>query len=233
MEQVKLTGKVRNETGKAEVKRQRLKGITPAIVYKKGEKSMSLFLDSKAMDKALHTSAGENVIINLKIEGDEKKKDRTCIIKEIQNNPLSGNVIHVDFNEISLTETIKVSVPLAMKGDPIGVKQDGGVLEHLLWDIQVECLPTGIPQKLEVDVANLKIGGALFIKDIVAPDGVKILNDPEVRIVAVEKPAEIKAEELTPESEITEPEVLKQKKPEEIAAEEAEKKSEKGKENKG
>ncbi len=230
MEQVKLAGKVRTETGKAEIKRQRLKGITPAIVYRKGEKSMPLFLDSKAMDKALHTSAGENVIINLKVEGDEKKKDRTCIIKEIQHNPMTGNVIHVDFNEISLTETIKVSVPLATKGDPIGVKQDGGVLEHLLWEIQVECLPTEIPKKLDVDVANLKVGDALFVKDIIAPNGVKILNDPEVRIIAVEKPAEIKTEEVTSETAITEPEVLKQKKPEEIAAEEAEKKSEKGKE---
>ncbi len=232
MEQVKLAGKVRTETGKAEIKRQRLKGITPAIVYRKGEKSMPLFLDSKAMDKALHTSAGENVIINLKVEGDEKKKDRTCIIKEIQHNHMTGNVIHVDFNEISLTETIKVSVPLATKGDPIGVKQDGGVLEHLLWEIQVECLPTEIPKKLDVDVANLKVGDALFVKDIIAPNGVKILNDPEVRIIAVEKPAEIKTEEVTSETAITEPEVLKQKKPEEIAAEEAEKKSEKGKEKK-
>ena len=230
MEQVKLAGKVRKETGKAEVKRQRLQGITPAIVYRKGEKSMPLFLDSKAMDKALHTSAGENVIINLKIEGDEKKKDRTCIIKEIQHNPLSGSVIHVDFNEISLTETIKVNVPLATKGESVGVKQDGGVLEHLLWEIQVECLPTEIPQKLEVDIADLKIGGALFIKDIVAPKGVKILNDPEVRIIAVEKPVEIKVEEVAPEAAITEPEVTKQKKPEEIAAEEAERKGEKGKE---
>lgn len=224
MEQVKLTCKVRKETGKAQVGRRRLQGVIPAIVYRKGEKSTPLFMDSKAMDKALRTSAGENVIINLKIDGDEKKKDRTCIIKEIQHNPLSGSVIHVDFNEISLTETIKVNVPFATKGEPVGVKQDGGVLEHLLWEIQVECLPTEIPQKLEVDVANLKIGDALFVRDIVAPKGVKILNDPEVRIIAVEKPVEIKVEEVAPEAAITEPEVLKQKTEEEIAAEEAEKK---------
>lgn len=229
MEQVKLAGKVRKETGKAEIGRQRLQGVIPAIAYRKGEKSTPLFLDSKAMEKALRTSAGENVIINLKIDGDEKKKDRTCIIKEIQRNPLSGSVIHVDFNEISLTETIKVSVPLATKGEPLGVKQDGGVLEHLLWEIQVECLPTEIPQKLEVDVVNLKIGDALFVRDIIAPKGVKILNDAEVRIIAVNKPVEIKVEEVAPEAAITEPEVLKQKKPEEIAAEEAEKAKEKEK----
>lgn len=231
MEQVKLAGKVRKQTGKAQVKRQRLQGIIPAIVYRKGEKSMPLFLDSKAMDKALRTSAGENVIINLKIEADEKN-DRTCIIKEIQHNPLSGSVIHVDFNEISLTEAIKVNVPLATKGESVGVKQEGGVLEHLLWEIQIECLPTEIPQNLEVDISNLKIGDVLFIKDIVAPRGVKVLNDPEIRIIAVEKPVEIKAEETAPEAAITEPEVIKQKKEEDIAAEEAEKKGEKGKEKK-
>lgn len=229
MEQVKLAAKVRKETGKAKMGRQRLQGIIPAIVYRKGEESTPLFLDSKSMEKALHTSAGENVIINLKIDGDEKKT-RMCIIKEIQRNPLSGGIVHVDFNEISLTETIKVSVPLATKGESIGVKQDGGILEHLLWEIQIECLPTEIPQKLEVDVANLKIGDVLFVKDIAAPKGVKILNDAGIRIIAVEKPIEVKPEEVAPETAITEPEVLKQKKPEEIAAEEAERKAEKAKE---
>jgi len=112
------------------------------------------------------------------------------------------------------------------------LKQEGGVLEHLLWEVQVECLPTDIPQKLEVDVSNLKIGDALFIKDISVPKGVKILNDPEVRIFAVEKPIEIKPEEVAAEAETapTEPEVLKQKKPEEIAAEEAAKAAAKAKE---
>jgi len=234
MEQVKLDAKARKELGKEVVKRERAKGIIPAIVYRKGERSVPLFLDRKAMEKALRTSAGENALINLKIEGDEKAKAKTCIIKEIQHDPLSGNILHVDFNEISLTEEIKVNVPLASKGEPAGIREEGGVLEHLLWEVQVECLPTDIPQKLEVDVSNLKIGDALFIKDISAPKGVKILNDPEVRIFAVEKPIEIKPEEVVAAAETapTEPEVLKQKKPEEIAAEEAAKAAAKAKEEK-
>jgi len=234
MEQVKLEAKVRSELGKEVVKRERVKGTIPAIVYRKGEKSTPLFLDRKAMESALHTSAGENALINLKIGGDDKAKPKTCIIKEIQHDPLSGKILHVDFNEISLTEEIKIDVPLASKGESVGVKQDGGVLEHLLWEIQVECLPTDIPKKLEVDVTNLKIGDALFVKDIIAPKGVKILNDPEVRIFAVEKPIEIKPEEaaIAEETAPAEPEVLKQKKPEEIAAEEAAKAAAKAKEKK-
>ncbi|MFA5093619.1 MAG: 50S ribosomal protein L25 [Candidatus Omnitrophota bacterium] len=222
MEQVKLEARVRKELGKSAVKHEREKGIIPAIVYRKGENAMPIYLNRKSMELALHTSAGENALINLKIEGDDKAKSKTCIIKEIQHDPLSGSMLHIDFNEISLTEEIKVDVPLAPKGESIGVKQDGGVLEHLLWEIQVECLPTAIPEKLEIDVSGLKIGDALFVKDIVAPDGVKILNDPEVRIFAVEKPVEIKPEEAAAEAETapSEPEVLKQKKPEEIAAEE-------------
>jgi len=234
MEQVKLEVKARKETGKEAAKREREKGIIPAVVYRKGENAMPLYLERKAMEIALHTSAGENALINLKIEGDDKAKAKTCIIKEIQHDPLSGNILHVDFNEISLTEEIKIDVPLTAKGEAIGVKQDGGVLEHLLWEIQVECLPTDIPQKLEVDVSTLKIGDALFIKDIAAPKGVKILNDPDVRIFAVEKPIEIKPEEAAAAEETApaEPEVTKQKKPEEIAAEDEAKASAKAKEKK-
>jgi len=235
MEQVKIEAKVRKETGKEVASRARAKGNIPAIVYRKGQKSVPLFLDVKAMEKALHTSAGENALISLTIEGEEKAKSKTCIIKEIQHDPLSGGILHVDFNEISLTEAIRVNVPLVSKGEAIGVKQDGGVLEHLLWEVQVECLPADIPQKLEVEVGNMKIGDALFVKDITAPKGVKIINDPEVRIFAVEKPIEIKPEELAVAAETApaEPEVLKQKKPEEIAAEEAAKAAEKAKEKKG
>ncbi len=223
MEQVKLEAKFRKELGKEAVKRLRGGGFIPAVVYRRGEKTTPLVLDRKALGKILHTAAGENVIINLKIAGDEKQKERTCIIKEIQHNPVSGGILHVDFNQISLTETIKVNVPVATKGEAIGVRQDGGVLEHVLWEVQVECLPTQIPEKLEVDITNLKIGDALFVKDIVAPKAVKVLNDPGLRVIAVEKPVEVKVEEVKPEEAITEPEVIKQKK-EEVPEEGAEEK---------
>src|SRR3990167_4943512 len=108
MEQVKLEAKTRKELGKEVVKRERAKPTTPAIVYRKGERSVPLFLDRKSMEKALRTSAGENALINLKIEDDEKAKSKTCIIKEIQHDPLSGNILHVDFNEISFAEEISL-----------------------------------------------------------------------------------------------------------------------------
>ncbi|MFH0771170.1 MAG: 50S ribosomal protein L25 [Candidatus Omnitrophota bacterium] len=229
MEQVKLTAKKRQISGKREVKRQRLTGIIPGIVYGESEKPVPLFLDTKAVNKILHTAAGENVIVSLKVEGDESKKEKTCIVKEVQHNPLSGQIIHVDFNEISLTETIKVHVPLIAEGEPIGVVQDGGILEHLLREIEVECLPVNIPQKLTINVANMKIGDAMFIRDIVVSPEVKVLNDPGIRILAVEKPVEVKPEEAAAEEAATEPEVTKQKKEEPVEEGPAEKGKEKGK----
>lgn len=224
MEQVKLEAKLRKDLGKEAGKRLRTKGLIPAIFYRKGEKSTPLILERKVLEKVLHTEAGENVIVNLKIAGDEKGRDKTCIIKEIQHNPVNGDILHIDFNQISLTEALKVNVPITTKGEAIGVKQEEGVLEHVLWEVQVECLPTQIPEKIEIDITNLKVGDAFFVKDIVAPKGVKILNDSELRVVAVEKPIEVKVEEVKPEEEITEPEVIKQKK--ELPPEEVEKKEE-------
>jgi large subunit ribosomal protein L25 len=202
MEKVELHAHVREEFGKAAVGRLRRDGLIPAVVYKHGEKPTAMKLLKKDFLKTLHTKAGENVIITLKIA---KAKDtdkprttsKTVLIKEIQENPVSDDIIHIDFNEISLTEMIKVKVPIAEKGEAVGVKRDEGILEHILWEVEVECLPTQIPEKLEVDVSNLEIGQDIFIKDIAVPEGVKILEDSEAIVFSVKTP---KAEEIpTPE----------------------------------
>jgi large subunit ribosomal protein L25 len=228
MEKVELHVNVREEFGKAAVGRLRREGLVPAVVYKHGEKPTAVKLLKKAFLKTLHTKAGENVIITLKIAKTadaSRTTSKTVLIKEIQENPVSDDIIHVDFNEISLTEKIKVKVPINDKGEPIGVKRDEGVLEHILWEAEVECLPTQIPEKLEVDVSSLEIGQDIFIKDIAVPEGVKILEDPESIVFSVKAP---KIEEIpTPEeaaaAEAEEPEVIRERKPEaeEEAAEEA------------
>src|SRR3989338_1504341 len=129
--------------------------------------------------------------------------------------------MHIDFNEISLTETLKVNVPLASKGDAAGVKQDNGVLEHILWELNVECLPTNIPEKIECDVSNLKIGDSILVKQIPLPEGVKVLNDPEL-IAFIVKPPHV---EKPPEEALeaaAEPELIREKKKEEETEEAAE-----------
>lgn len=228
MEFVELHATLREEKGKELNKKLRSQGLVPAVVYKKGEDTRLLKIDKKTLFKTLHTEAGENVIVKLYIDGAKKKKERTVIVKDIQRDPVKDTLLHVDFQEISLTETLKVKVPIAAKGEAEGVKQEGGVLQQVLWEIELECLPTSIPEKIDIDVTSLKIGESLHVKDIVPPEGVKILDDPEAVVFSVEHPK--KVEEVVaapPEGEIQEPEVIKEKKEapaEEEAAEAAEKK---------
>lgn len=215
MEKIIVKAEVRKGTGKKVAKDLRNKGLVPANVYKGGKGALSIQVTQGDLHEALHTSAGENVIITLKISGDAAVKDKTVLIKEIQREPIKDGILHVDFNEISLTETLKVNVPLTSKGEAVGVKADGGILEHVMWELHVECLPTDIPEKIEVDVTNMKIGDAVYVKDIPAPEGVKFLNDPELITMIVKAPkVEAPKEEVLAEG-AAEPELIRKKKEEE------------------
>ncbi|MFH1867605.1 MAG: 50S ribosomal protein L25 [Candidatus Omnitrophota bacterium] len=241
MEKVLLNADIREGVGKEASKKLKLKGIFPAVVYKKGKDALSLQVDSRSFDHIIHTSAGENVLITLKIkpkaEGAKPVKDKTVIIKEIQYHPTSGDILHVDFNEISLTERITVKVPIEPKGVPEGVKADGGVLDHPMKELEIECLPTEIPEKIDVHVETLKIGDSLKVKDLSIPSNVKVLSDLEQTVVSVMPPqVEKPAEELAEEA-VAEPEVIREKKPEaeegaETAAEPKRKHKDEGKEKK-
>ena len=223
MEKVILEVETREGSGKRIAKDLRNKKLIPAVVYKGGKDALKLQLAEADLAKVLRTKAGENVIVTLKITGgDSKAKDKTVVIKEIQREPIKSRILHVDFNEISLTETLKVNVPLAAHGEPEG-KKEGGTLEHVMWELQVECLPTDIPEKIEVDVSKLKIGDAVYVKNITAPEGVKVLTDPELIAMIVKPPkAEVPKEEVTAEAG-TEPELIRKKKEVEEGAEEAKK----------
>ncbi|MFH1782040.1 MAG: 50S ribosomal protein L25 [Candidatus Omnitrophota bacterium] len=222
MEFVDLNVSLREGTGKEKNKKLRQSGLVPAVVYRKGEETVILKIDKKILGKALHTEAGENVILKLHIEGAKKKKERTVVIKEIQRDPVKDIVLHADFQEISLTEKLKVKVQILSKGEAKGVKQDGGVLQHVLWEAEVECLPTNIPEKIEVDIKDLKIGDSIHVKDVIAPEGVAILNDPEEVVFSVEHPKSVEdlvaAEPV--EGEAQEPELIREKKEKELEAEE-------------
>lgn len=213
MEKIVLKSEVRNESGKRVAKDLRNKGLIPAVVYKGGKDAIKLQLNKGALDQVLHTKAGENVIITLEIAGEDSKKPKTVIVKEVQRDPIKSLILHVDFNEISLTDTLKVNVPLTTHGEAIGVKKDGGVLEHIMWELQVECLPTDIPAKIEVDITNLEIGHFVLVKNIVVPEGVKILNDGELIAISV-KAAKVEApkEEVAEADASNEPELIRKKK---------------------
>lgn len=228
MEEIILYVEPREELGRGKVKDLRGKGFIPGVVYAGGKESQVIKVPRREFLHLLHEYHIENAVINLKMKDDIKQKARACLIKEIQYDPVIGDVIHLDFNEISLTKNIKVSVPVSAKGEPVGVKQEGGSLEHILWEIEVECLPTQIPKEIAVDVTPLKIGDSIHIKDITVPAGVKILNDPNAIILSVGAPMkeEVAAAPVEGE-EAKEPEVIREKKEIPAEAEGAEKKEEK------
>jgi large subunit ribosomal protein L25 len=221
MEEIFLEIQPREELGKTKVKGLRGKGFIPAVIYAEGKKSSPIKVSHRQLWQLIHQHRLESTVINLKMQDAQKQKGRACLIKEIQYGPVKGDIIHVDFNEVSLTKVIKVNVPVVAKGEPIGVKQEGGSLEHILWEIEVECLPTDIPRGIEVDVSLLEIGDAVHIKDITFPSNIKVLNAPEVIVFSLTPP--IKEEVVAPAvegEEKQEPEVIKEKK--EIPAEGAE-----------
>lgn len=226
MEKINLKAKIREEIGKEAVKKLRRQGFIPAVVYK-GKDSVNIKVFLKDFFEVIHTRAGENVIVNLQLEADSKSKgkgqsspkrlSRNAIIKEIQYHPVKGNILHVDFNEISLTELLTVKVPVKVSGEAQGIKE-GGILEHILWEVEVECLPTQIPGDIPVDVSDLKIGDSILVKDLKVPEGVKVLTDPKITVVSVAVPHVEVPEEVKPEEEKLEPEVIMERKPEEEEA---------------
>ncbi len=213
MEELYLDAQIREEVGKGKTKALRDKGFVPAVIYSEGKESLPLKLSHRQLVQLVHQHRIEGVVININIKDDKKQKSRPCIIREIQHDPVHGEIQHVDFNQISLTKKIKVNVPVVAKGEPVGVKLEGGSLEHLLWEVEIECLPTSIPKDIEIDVSNLKLGEAVHIKDIAVPPGAKILNDPGSIILSVAAPMkEEVAEEAAGEEGAQEPEVIKEKK---------------------
>lgn len=221
MEEIFLDVQPRQEHGKSEANSLRRQGFIPAVVYKDGETAQALKVSHHDFVRMLHQYRAENIIISLRLDADKKQKVKTCMIKELQYDPVHDDILHIDFQEISLTKAIKVNVPVVAKGEPIGVKQEGGALEHVLWEVEVECLPTQIPKNFEADVTNLKIGDSIHLKDIPIPANIKVLADPEavVFLVAAPMKEEVAAAPLEGEEKL-EPEVIKEKK--EVPAEGAE-----------
>jgi len=224
MEEILLEVEVREEIGRGKVKHLRDAGFIPAVVYAAEKGTQAIKINRRQFLQLLHQHHLENAVINIKVK-DEKKKSRACLIKEIQYEPVGGEIVHLDFNEISLTKNIKVNVPVATVGEPAGVKMEGGSLEHILWEIEVECLPTDIPRDIKVDVSQLKIGDSIHIKDITFPSNIKVLNSPDAIVLSVAAPVkeEVVAEPVEGEEKL-EPEVIKEKK--EVPAEGEEEKKE-------
>lgn len=213
MKEILLEAKRRSKTGKEIAKKLRKEGLIPAVLYGLGEEPLPLQIDSKSLLAILRAGRGENVIITLNINGDQNEK-KQVLIREIQHHPVLGDILHVDFQHILLTKKVSVRVPIHLTGLPEGVHKDGGILQHALRELEIECLPTDIPEKVELDVSTLKIGDSIHVRDIKL-EKVEILSDPEGSIASVVPPTVFKEEVVPAAEEAKEPEVIGEEKPEE------------------
>lgn len=186
MEFVELKGEVRRQTGKEVAKRLRRRKLIPAIVYGQGVEPVPIAVSPRDLLKALE--AGENVIIKLSLQENGPLSSRMVILKELQQHPVRGDVLHADFLEISMERKLRVAVPVQLVGEAIGVRAKGGILDQHLRELSVECLPMAIPDRIEVDASSLDIGDAIHVRDLQVGEGVRILEDPERKVVSVIAP---------------------------------------------
>jgi large subunit ribosomal protein L25 len=235
---IPLTGARRDRLGKGGARKSRAAGQIPAVLYGHGETPIPVAIGTRDFEIALHRHEGGNPIVNLALEGGEY----TALIRDVQYDPVTHHILHLDFQHISLTETVEVKVALHFEGLAIGVKDGGGILESILREVEVRCLPTAIPPSISVDVSHLNIGDSVHVRDLVVPN-VEILTDPTATLATVVPPTvmeEKPAEEAAVAEAATEPEVITKGKKEEegeggkeeAKAEKSDKKEEKREEKK-
>ena len=159
----------------------------PAVVYGRQTQAQNLELNRKDVDDLIHHSISENLLVDLSVANDARPT-RLALVQEIQHHPLSGEVLHVDLHEVSEKEKVTVMVPVETTGEAAGVKTGGGVLEHVLFKIKVRALPKDLPEVITLDVAHLEIGQAIHLGEIKPPEGVEILGDKKISVIAVAAP---------------------------------------------
>jgi len=213
MEAIELKACVRKETGKGPARRFRMKGLTPAVFYGRGEEAIPLSVNVTDLTKIIKTKK-ENIFIKLLIEG-EKSLEKLTMIKELQIEPVSRRFYHADFYEIRMDHKLTVDIPLHFVGTPIGV-ENGGELQHLKREMKVSCLPAALPEFIDVDVSGLDIGASIKIQDLRVPDGVEVLDPGDVGIAIVSF-----MKVSVPKEEIAEGEAAAPAEGEEVATEEA------------
>ncbi len=214
MNQSSIQAQERTDTGKQVAKRLRRGGMVPGIYYFHGEKPAPFSVDAKELRNML---AHKSSLIDLNFKNGGTSK---CIVREVQWDPLSGAPIHIDLLGIKLTEKVKVAVPIRIAGAAVGVKTGGGIMQQLLRELEIECLPLDIPETVTVDVSHLEIHHALHVGDLKL-DNITILDDAEQVIVSILPPRLEETPAAAAGEETKEPEVITQKKKDEEGAEES------------
>lgn len=226
MKSVSLTAYPRENRRRTGLKRVRGNNRVPAVIYGRHNPPQNLEVDLTDIERLIHHSATENVLVDLSVTGNEKS-NRLALVQEIQHHPLRGSVLHVDFHEVVESEMVSLVIPIESVGEAVGVKTGGGTLEHVLFKIKVRALPKNLPETLQVDVTNLQVGQSIHVGDLQLPDGVEVLADKKIGVLSISAPRTEAQDEEAQESEMgvaTEPEMIKEKKDEAASGKSAEKK---------
>ncbi|MFN2350735.1 MAG: 50S ribosomal protein L25 [Kiritimatiellia bacterium] len=225
-EQIQLKVSTRTETGSGGVNRLRRDGWLPAVMYDAKGVSRPLQLNRHNFEMLVRRhGGGQNLIIEMQTDDGDVRK---VLLKEVQHDPIRDTMLHVDFMEISMTRKLRVDVVIHLTGEPSGVSQQGGVLEHLLRTVEIECLPADMIQELTLDVSGLEVGHSLFVRDLPVSPEITILTPVGIAVAAVHMPRVDEEKAPTEETAETAAEDA-EKKPEATAAEGAEKKEAKEK----
>jgi large subunit ribosomal protein L25 len=220
-----LEAQTRDSFGKNEARRTRRSGFVPGVLYGgDGRHATPISVEPRALLKILHSESGANTLISLKLPGGA---DARVLVKEYQLDPVTHQLLHADFYRVAMDKVIQVTIPVIVKGEPKGVKQQGGILEFIRREIEIECLPGDIPEHVEVDVSDLMLHQGVRVRDLPTSPKWKALSEPEMMLVHVimpkaeeaPAPAEAAAAAATPAAP-AEPEVIKKGKKEETAEEE-------------
>jgi large subunit ribosomal protein L25 len=187
MKSVPLKAFPRTQTRGGQVKQLRAKGRVPATIYGRQGAPQNLEISTLEITDLIHEHVSENMLVDLSIENDARAK-RLALVQEVQHHPIDGKVLHVDFHEVAENEKVTVQVPVETTGEAAGVKNSGGVLEHVLFKLRVRCLPKDLPEQLIIDVTSLEINKTIHIGEVTPPAGVEILGDKKLPVVSVTPP---------------------------------------------
>ncbi|MFZ0732206.1 MAG: 50S ribosomal protein L25 [Candidatus Sulfotelmatobacter sp.] len=229
-----LEAQPRDPGTKNDARRVRKDGKIPAVVYGAGKDSRSISVDPRVVTRILNSETGHNTIFDLTLNGEKTK----AMIVDWQYEPIKGNLLHIDLKRIALDKVLRVSVPIFLVGEAAGVKQEGGILEQMLREVEIECLPADIPSHIDADVAHLTFGKVLRVSDLPHSDKLKFLTDanqPVAHVTSVKEEVVATPEAVAADAAAApaEPEVIKKGKQEteeegaEAPAEKAEKKEKK------
>jgi large subunit ribosomal protein L25 len=222
----------RHGLGSNASRRLRAQGFVPAVLYGESMESTSLVLSKKDIVQIMRLETGENTIFKVAVDADAYD----AMIKDLQIDPATDELLHVDLIRINMDKPIKVTVPVIHHGEPVGVKTEGGFVDFVTREVEVECLPRAIPESLDIDISELHVNQTFKVQGMAVPEGVKVLTDPNIVLVLVSVPH--KEEEVfpgeKPEGEVAaeepkEPEVIKKERAEKGEDEGGEKKKEKEK----